>query len=385
MPWTETVTMQRLDFIRACLAGTHSVASLCRQFGISRKTGYKWLERFDPGDLRSLENLSRARLTSSCVIPPDLAQLLISLRRAHPDWGPKKLRHWLINTGHPGHVPAASTIGSLLAHEGLVTPRKVRRRTPGNAAGLTDICRVNQVWSADFKGWFRLRDRSLCRPFTLTDNLSRYLLACEAGTRETGAFVRQNLERAFREYGLPDVIRTDNGHPFAGTGIAGLSRLNVWLIKLGILPERIRKGHPEENGRHERMHRSLKGALACGNIFTTQAEQQAWFDAYRREFNAERPHEAHGGKTPSSVWTPSARGWDGEVPEVKYPEGSRLLRVQAKGGIKLDEWMFLSEALRGEYVRLVEVDDGVDVILFDRLILAYYERAEKRIIRVDPA
>lgn len=385
MPWTETVTMQRLDFIRACRAGTQSVASLCRQFGISRRTGYKWLQRFDPDNLHSLENQSRARLTSSRVILPDLVDRLISLRQAHPDWGPKKIRHWLINAGEPEPLPAASTIGSLLAREGLIPARKVRRRTPGNAAGLTDIRCVNQVWSADFKGWFRLGDRSLCRPFTLTDNHSRYLLACEAGTRESGEFVRLNLERAFREYGLPDVLRTDNGHPFAGNGIAGLSQLNVWLMKLGILPERIRKGHPEENGRHERMHRSLKAALACGNIFTTHAEQQAWFDAYRREFNGERPHEAHGGKTPGSVWQRSAREWDGRVPEIVYPEGSRLCRVQNKGEIKLGERTFLSEALRGEYVRLVEVDDGVDVILFDRLILAYYERAEKRIIRIDPA
>lgn len=182
---------------------------------------------------------------------------------------------------------------------------------------------------------------------------------------------------------MPEVVRTDNGAPFAGKGIAGLSRLSVWMIKLGIYPERIKKGHPEQNGRHERMHRSLKAGLSYNNIRQTMEEQQAWFSDYRYEFNHERPHEALGGATPSSVWMPSPRQWDGRVPEIIYPAGARLYKVAEKGDIRLGKRLFVSEALRGEYVMLKEVDEGLDVVLFDRMILAYYDRAKHSIIRID--
>jgi len=383
MPWTETVTMQRLDFIRACEAGTHSISELCRLHGISRKTGYKWLARFDPTAPSSLENLSRARITQPEKIPSDIADRLVRFRMQHPDWGPKKIRHWFLNHNADFIVPAASTIGDLLKHERLVPDRLKRKRTPGNAQKLTVPEKNNQVWSADFKGRFRLKDARYCRPFTLTDNHSRYLLACEASYVETTAFVRACMERVFRECGLPDVILTDNGSPFAGPGIAALTKLSVWLIKLGILPERIAPGCPGQNARHERMHRSLKASMSHGNIFTTLAEQQAWFSRWQEEFNHERPHEADENKPPASCWTPSARLWDGRVPEVNYPEGARLFKVGGKGDLRLNGRTFLSASLCGEYVRFLEVDDGVDVILFDRLILAYYDRAERRIIRID--
>ncbi|ENE5101923.1 transposase, partial [Enterobacter hormaechei] len=295
MPWTETRPMQRLDFIRACHAGTDSFSALCRLFGISRKTGYKWLQRFDPSDLSSLSDRSRAPHSHSRTVPDDIAGQLTALRQKHPDWGPKKLRMWLLNHHVDFTVPAASTIGDILKREGLVPDKKRKRRTPGNRQPLTIISENNQVWSADFKGKFRLLSRKYCHPFTLTDNHSRYLLSCRGADRESEPFVRQCLTDAFLEYGLPEVLRTDNGQPFAGTGIAGLSRLAVWLIKLGIRPERIRKGHPEENGRHERMHRSLKSAVKQGNIFMTMEEQQRWFSGYREEFNYERPHEALAG------------------------------------------------------------------------------------------
>ncbi|RJT17835.1 integrase core domain-containing protein, partial [Buttiauxella izardii] len=242
---------------------------------------------------------------------------------------------------------------------------------------------VNQVWSADFKGKFRLLSQHYCHPFTLTDNHSRYLLSCEGTFRESEAFVRDCLARAFLEYGLPEVLKTDNGQPFAGTGIAGLSRLAVWLIKLGIRPERIRKGHPEENGRHERMHRSLKHSLSFGNRRATLEEQQAWFDSYREEFNRERPHEALGGLTPGGIWVPSPRKWDGKTPEVSYPEGAKVYRVGPKGVIHIGKRVFLNQALRGEYVMLEEREDGLEAIIFNRMDLAYYDRRKQSIIRID--
>lgn len=248
---------------------------------------------------------------------------------------------------------------------------------------MTSIEAVNQVWSADFKGKFRLLSRAYCHPFTLTDNHGRYLLACQGTFRESESFVRGCLERAFLEYGLPEVLKTDNGQPFAGTGIAGLSRLAVWLIKLGIRPERIRRGHPEENGRHERMHRSLKYSLSFDNRHSTLEAQQAWFDHYREEFNRERPHEALGELIPGGIWVPSPRQWDGKTPEVSYPEGARIYRVGPKGVIHIGKRMFLNQALRGEYVMLEEREDGVDVIIFNRMDLAYYDRRKQSIIRID--
>jgi len=375
--------MQRLDFIRACHAGTDSFSALCRLFGISRKTGYKWLGRFEPSDPASLFDRSRTPHSHSRTIPPDIVSHLTALRQKHPDWGPKKLRMWLLNHQARFPVPAASTIGDILKREGLVPDKKRTRRTPGNRQPLTDIRAVNQVWSADFKGKFRLLSRAYCYPFTLTDNHSRYLLSCQGNLRETESFARQCLTDAFLEYGLPDVLRTDNGHPFAGIGVAGLSRLSVWLIKLGIRPERIRKGHPEENGRHERMHRSLKGALKHGNIYTTLEQQQAWFSLYRKEFNNERPHEALGGTTPGQIWTPSARSWDGKVPDYDWPAGARLYRVMSKGVIHIGKSVFLSEALIGEYIMLEEKDDGLEAIIFNGITLAYYDRTTQSVIRID--
>lgn len=375
--------MQRLDFIRASQTGTEPFSTLCRRFGISRKTGYKWLQRFNPDDPASLFDQPRTRLTHPERLPPGIVQQLIDVRVKHPDWGPKKVRAWLINHQVPFDVPAASTIGDTLKREGLVIPRTHRRRTPGNRQPLTTISEVNQVWSADFKGQFRLLSQQYCHPFTLTDNHSRYLLSCEGTFRESESFVRGCLERAFLEYGLPEVLKTDNGQPFAGTGIAGLSRLAVWLIKLGVRPERIRKGHPEENGRHERMHRSLKHSLSFGNRRASLEAQQTWFDSYRREFNQERPHEALGGLTPGGIWVPSPRRWDGKTPEVSYPEGARLYRVRTKGDIYIGKRLFLNQALRGEYVMLEERDDGLEAIIFNQMDLAYYDRRKQSIIRID--
>lgn len=383
MPWTETQPMQRLDFVRACHAGTESFSALCRLFGISRKTGYKWLGRFEPADPASLFDRSRTPRSHSRTVPPEIISHLTALWQKHPDWGPKKLRMWLLNHQAPFPVPAASTIGDILKREGLVPDKKRTRRTPGNRQPLTDIRAVNQVWSADFKGKFRLLSRTYCYPFTLTDNHSRYLLSCQGNLRETESFARQCLTDAFLEYGLPDVLRTDNGHPFAGIGVAGLSRLSVWLIKLGIRPERIRKGHPEENGRHERMHRSLKNALKHGNIYTTLEQQQAWFSLYRKEFNDERPHEALGGTTPGQIWTPSARSWNGRVPDYDWPAGARLYQVMSKGVIHIGKSVFLSEALIGEYIMLEEKDDGLEAIIFNGITLAYYDRTTQSVIRID--
>lgn len=383
MPWNETVIMEkRLQFIIACKRKESSIAQLCCQFGISRKTGYKWLERYIPGDLTSLNDRSRARHEQALRITNDVAQRLIDAKRAHPDWGPRKIRDWFLLREPDFNVPAASTIGDLFKKNGLVKSAARRSRTPSYHKEFTPVETPNDVWSADFKGDFLLGNKKRCYPFTLTDNHSRFILCCQGTHRPCRDFVADCLEKAFYEYGLPSAILTDNGKPFAGSGLAGLSKLSVWLIKLGILPERIDLGHPEQNGRHERMHRSLKEAMACGYLCDDLFLQQKWFDCYLEEFNRERPHESLGGLTPSHIYNRSQREYDGKTPLMIHPEKGVLKRVACHGDIR---WkgnrIFVSEALAGEHICLQQESELLWRIEFGPLLLGYLDNQTKKIIR----
>lgn len=382
MPWTETVTMQRLQFVAACLEGDLSVAEVCRHFNISRKTGYKWLARFSPDDASSLADRSRARHHQNTT-PEHMVKLLLQTKQQHPLWGPEKIRHRLLNLNVSG-VPAASTIGDILRLYGLVKKRKPPSYQPTQRRELHTVEHPNDVWSADFKGKFTHTGGRWCHPFTLTDNYSRIVLACDATYMPDGRFVIPCLERVFHECGVPQVLRTDNGSPFAGSGLWGLSLVSVWLIKCGVLPERIRAGKPTENGRHERMHRTLKDALKQHAKFTSLEEQQAWLDAWREEFNEIRPHKALGGRTPRSVWHPSERVFTGPLKTMPVPEDARLLRVSVKGDLCFNGTrIFLSEALRWEWIWMKQVEEDLDEIGFGKLILARYDRRNHRIIRAD--
>ncbi|MDT3411243.1 UNVERIFIED_ORG: putative transposase [Atlantibacter sp. SORGH_AS 304] len=382
MPWTETVTMQRLQFVAACLEGSLTVAEVCRRFNISRKTGYKWLARFSPDDVTSLSDRSRARHHQRAT-PEPMVKLLLETKQQHPLWGPEKIRQRLLNLNVTG-VPAASTIGELFRGHGLVKKRKPPTFKPTKRHELHAAVRPNDVWSADFKGQFTHAGGRWCHPFTLTDNCSRIVLACDATYTPDGRFVIPCLERVFRECGMPQVLRTDNGPPFAGSGLWGLSQMAVWLIKCGVLPERIRPGKPTENGRHERMHRTLKEALKRHAKFISLEEQQAWMDAWRHEFNEIRPHRALGGKTPGSVWYPSERIFTGPLKAMPVPDDARTLRVSLKGDLCFNSTrVFLSEALRGEWVWMKQVEEDLDEVGFGELILARYDRRNHRIIRAD--
>ncbi|HAX5005904.1 TPA: transposase [Escherichia coli] len=382
MPWTETVTMQRLQFVAACLEGDLPVAEVCRRFNISRKTGYKWLARFSPDDASSLADRSRARHHQNTT-PELMVKLLLQTKQQHPLWGPEKIRHRLLNLNVSG-VPAASTIGDILRLHGLVKKRKPPSYQPTQRRELHTVEHPNDVWSADFKGKFTHTGGRWCHPFTLTDNYSRIVLACDATYMPDGRFVIPCLERVFRECGMPDVLRTDNGSPFAGAGLWGLSQMSVWLIKCGVFPERIRPGKPTENGRHERMHRTMKDALKQHPKFTSLEQQQLWLDAWRQEFNEIRPHKALEGKTPHSVWRPSERTFTGPLKEMPVPDGARVLRVSAKGDLFFNGTrIFLSQALRSEHIWMKQVEDEVDELGFGELILARYDRRNHRIIRAD--
>ncbi len=313
MPWQRTEPMdERLSFIVSWREDGVSMAELCRRYGVSRKTGYKWVDRYEAAGLAGLQERSRAPLRHPHQVAPALAEAALGVRRSHPSWGPRKVRAWLM-AHDPGLAwPAASTLGTLFDEAGLTVPRRRRERVPPRTAPFADCDGPNAVWTADFKGWFRTGDGARCEPFTLLDGWSRYLLRCQAVRRADTATVRAILEAAFREYGLPEVFRSDNGAPFAGRGAGGLSRLSVWLIKLSVRPERIDPGSPEQNGRHERMHLTLGQETANPPAADLRAQARR-FAAFRRCYNEERPHEALGQQPPERHYRASARGYSGRL------------------------------------------------------------------------
>lgn len=308
MPWLAVSVMNsRVCFIGAWLRREAPLSELCVRHGIGRKTANKWLVRYRSGGMLDLEDRSRARHTQSLTIDAETAQHLRGLRAARPHWGPRKLLARL-RLDHPERTwPAASTVGDLLHREGLSRPRRKPAREPAARQPLIAPAAANDSWAADFKGWFRTADGVRCEPFTVTDGYSRYILACEAVARPSCATVQPILTRLFQAHGLPLALRTDNGNPFAHRlGLGGLSVLSVWLLTLDIWPDRIAPGRPDQNGRHERMHRTL-GEDAARPPSATLPAQQARLEAWRQDFNTNRPHEALGQRCPAVLWQPSPR------------------------------------------------------------------------------
>ena len=370
MPWEVTSAMnERSRFIEAKLRGEHeSMAELCRAFGVSRKTGYKWWERFEQGGTAALHDRSRRWQSHPHSTDPVMVEMIVATRRAHPTWGPKKLYAWLMGKGYS--PPAPSTIGVILRKEGCIRPRRKRARPGEFNDGLSAQDVPNAVWSADFKGWFRLKAGHKCYPLTITDGYSRYLLRCAALEHPDMLASREVFDAAFVEFGLPTTLRTDNGTPFSGT--YGVSALSVWWVKLGIQPERIERGKPTQNGRHERMHRTLKAdAIGSGAIGRGIHSQQRVFDHFRHEYNSERPHEALGMRTPATFYQPSNRTYPRKLESPEYPADWLVHRVRRDGSIRLgDEDLFVSAALRGEPVGLEESSEGELRIHYGPLHLA---------------
>ena len=370
MPWLETSPVeQRERFIRDHRGALYTMAELCARYDISRKTGYKWLARFDEGGRRELQDRSRAPHQCPHRIADDVAAMICAARRAHPSWGPAKLLAWL-RPRHPAlGLPAISTAGDLLARRGLVKKRRRRRhyQHPGVVPALTTA--PNDLWTADFKGHFRTRDGIYCYPLTIADQHTRYLLACHGLLSTKGHGVRPVFDRLFREYGLPRAIRTDNGVPFATCGIHGLSQLNVWWLRLGIQHQRILPASPQQNGAHERMHKTLKGE-AIRPPRSTLGTQQRAFNDFRRLYNDERPHEALDDRTPASLYRVSPRRYTGVLPPVEYPGHFIVKRVTNAGTIRLKKrLLFIANALKQHPVGLEEVDDGVWSIHFCQVLL----------------
>jgi transposase InsO family protein len=374
--WKETrVQDERARFVLEADAEEVALAELCREYGISRKTGYKWIARFQSEGVAGLADRSRAPHTQPQAVSEQIEQQIVELRTQHPRWGERTLKSWLEQHRDDESWPAAATIGAILKRRGLTVPRKRQpRATPSTE--LNTATAANQVWGIDFKGWFRTQDGSRCDPLTISDLHSRYLLRCQVVRRCDDTHVRPLLVAAFREYGLPERIRSDNGPPFATTGRGGLSRLAVWWIRLGIVPERIEPGKPQQNGRHERMHRTLKQYTAQPAARTVRAQQKA-FDEFRKEYNEQGPHQGLGMATPASLYAASGREYPRRLPELKYPAGWIQRRVTASGEVKHQgQRFFLSEVLEGQIVGLEEIDDECYRLWFGPAELGLLDRRQ---------
>ena len=360
----------------------HTMTELCARYGIARETGYVWLRRYRALGLEGLLERDRAPARHPNQTAAAIEQLVLELRQAHMRWGPRKLKRILERDQSGRAWPAASTIGALLKREGLVVPRKKRRKTAPYTEPLAHADGPNRVWCADFKGWFRAANGERIDPLTISDAHSRYLLRCQAVEKTDTARVGAIFEAAFREYGMPQAIRTDNGAPFASTAIAGLSRLAVWWIKLGIVPERIQAGHPEQNGRHERMHRTLKQEVATPPAKDRRAQQRQ-LQCFRQEYNQLRPHEALNMQTPASIYVPSQREYPRETPEPVYPESMLVLSVHSKGQFRWKKRhdVFLTEVLWGERIGLLPIDERWYTIYFAQYPIA---RFDSRFSRLEP-
>jgi transposase InsO family protein len=386
MPWREICSMdEKMRLMAALAAEEESVSELCEDFGISRKTAYKWWRRYLEFGPEGLKERSHAPQVVPWAISEAQAEAISGLRRAHPSWGPRKLRAKLGQCGPGQSWPAPSTIGELLRRQQLSQPRKRRKSARPSPLPLRTALAPNDIWCTDFKGPFHTGDGVRCDPFTLTDAYSRYLLSVKAVDKAGYADCRSELERVFREYGLPRAIRSDNGPPFASVGVTGLSRLAVWWLKLGIMPERIAPGRPEQNGRHERMHKTLKAECASPPQANRGAQQRR-FDQFRQEFNHQRPHEALGQTTPATHYTPSPRSYPARLEDPEYPADYQPRRVRHTGEIKWQgEFVFLSEPLANEVVGVVETDDGDAEVYFGPMMLGRIDGVSLKLLRPDRA
>jgi transposase InsO family protein len=354
-------------------------AEHCARFGVSRQAGYEWLERFDEAGPEGLDSKSSAPRTCPHATSDETARLIVNARLEHPTWGPKKLKAW-IEDQFPWEIelPAPSTIGDILKRAGLIPTKKRRARVARFTHPIEEALAPNDVWTTDFKGQFRTGDGKQCYPLTLADSFSRYLLRCDAYL-SPNALIRASFESAFIEYGLPTTIRSDNGTPFASGGApGGLSALSVWWIRLGIVPERIAPGSPWQNGRHERMHRTLK-AEATQPAQWNRKQQQRTFDAFRHEYNHERPHESLGQETPGDAYAPTShRPYRKKLLELEYPRTYQLRRVNDVGVMSwAGKRVFLSTVLRDQVVGVKQIDDVRYELYFGPVMLGIFNVSKR--------
>ncbi|MGL4995539.1 MAG: integrase core domain-containing protein [Deefgea sp.] len=377
MPWNEVKPMdEKVKFIADYLRGELAFKALCGLYGISRKTGYKWVQRYHSLGIEGLQAQSR-RPHGSAVTPYVVRQAVLELRNYKGDvLGPKKIQPLLATRFAESLIPSQTTIYNILKAAGCVKSRRRINRTPRSIQPLKTAANVNQLWSVDYKGQFKLSNGQWCYPLTIMDHASRYLLSCQGFSSTTGIEAKAVFEQLFRQYGLPERIRSDNGTPFASVGVGGLSKLSIWWIRLGIIPERIVPGQPQQNGRHERMHRTLKLRIGQPGA-ADMAQQQVILDEFRQHYNDERLHESLGQRVPKSVYQASTRRYPETLPELVYPAYCERGRVCQSG---LIYWrslrVYVGYVLRGEWVGLELVGDGVWDVYFGPIRLGSLDERE---------
>ena len=361
MPWHETDPVdERLKFVAAWQRRDQSMTELCASFGISRKTGYKLVNRYVREGPDALRDRSRAPYTRPNQCSPEVEAAVLQVRKTYPTWGSKKILSWLEQRDPFARWPARSTVDAILTRAGVVCPKRkrARRRAPSSPP-VIDVSSPNDAWSIDYKGWFRVGDGTRCDPLTINDMFSRASLACEAMVSPKLEDVKCRLEDAFWQFGLPNCMLSDNGPPFGSVGLGGLSQLSVWLLRLGVRPVFIQPGRPDQNGQHERFHRTLKEETASPPRATISAQQRA-FTAFQAVYNEERPHEALDMRRPAELYEMSARAMTATPPEHEYVDGFEVRRVRRDGTIKwAGGFVFVGQAMCQERVGLEPIEDGV--------------------------
>lgn len=383
MPWNKEVSTMdfKVSFIGDYLNERHaSFSSLCWHYGITRKTGYKYIDRYKAEGAQGLAEKSKKPLNSPNKTPSNVEAAFVELRKKHPDRGAKKLVIPYTKAHPQWFIPSEATISNIISRNGLVEAHKKRMRQPHPGCPYTAVDSSNQLWGIDFKGEFKTLDGVYCYPLTVTDSHSRYILACEGFLGPNLYDTKRALTIVFKEYGLPERIRSDNGTPFSsGISLGRLSRLSVWWIRLGIFPELIEPGSPQQNSRHERMHKTLKAATTrppAANLRT----QQKKFDAFVDEFNTDRPHEALGQKPPASVYTPSPRPFPSKLPPVEYPSHFEVRRVSRCGGFRWKcKWIRASSALEEDYIGFEEIDNGLYNVYFSFVLIGKFDERRRYI------
>ena len=378
MPWKECKAMdERLKFVARLLEG-EKMAPLCREFGISRVTGYKIFERYKECGLDGLNDRSRRPYRHANRLPFQVERAILGLKKEYPNWGAPKIRDKLIRQYPMVKLPAVSTVHAVLDRHGLVTRRK-RRRYKAEGTPLSKAFSPNELWCADYKGEFKLGNKHYCYPLTITDQASRYLLGCEGLASTKSDFAFSVFERVFKEFGLPKAIRTDNGTPFASSqALYGLSKLSVWWLRLGIAIERIKPGCPQQNGRHERMHLTLKKEATKPAAFNF-LQQQEKFDTFIEIYNHHRPHQGIGGAYPGDLYTPSSKIY-APPEEPDYPFHDRTVRVTRCGRICIGKRKInLSQVFAGQILGLREVEDNLWLVSFLDYDLGFFDNNEDRV------
>ena len=386
MPWHQTDPVnERLKFVAAVQSGRLPVTELCARYGISRKTGYKILARYERDGPEALRDRSRAPHTHPNQTSAEVEAAILRVRKAHPTWGSKKILWSLERDCAADELPARSTVDAVLKRAGLVSPRRTRARRQPSAPPVVEALAPNDVWSIDYKGWFRVGDGTRCDPLTVNDVFSRFSLECRAMVAPKLEDVQYRLEAVFWRVGLPKFLLSDNGPPFGSNGIGRLSRLGVWLLRLGVQPVFIEPGRPDQNGRHERFHETLKAETATPPRASVRAQQHA-FTRFRGHYNEERPHEALGMRVPAELYRPSPRSMPLSLAEHEYPDAFEPRRIRRDGTMK---WaggcVFVGEAMAHETVGVEPVDDGRWIVHLGPMRLGVLHERSRTVLPVSAA